>query len=837
MAIEGSSVIIFQFFVATVLPALAAWSLCTLEQRTDLGRLDYWPRQLFYGVCFGLIAIFGTEFGIQTSDAVMNVRDAAPVAAGLLFGGPAGIIAGLIGGVERWFAALWGRGMFTRTACSIATACSGFYAAAARRYLFEGRRPQLQQAGVIGVTAEVLHLLLVFLTNMAEPVRAFRVVRACSIPMISCNAIAVALASFAMARALGHELAIGSDKPPVTRKIQNGLLTVVTACLAVTIAFTAFLQRSISRSQAASTLSLAASDTVADLRQAVRFADELPDRARLAVGARHVGYEGMVAILTGEGSLLATRTDARMASEDTQRLWAAVSSVPEGKLGRVELVENEYFLLWDRASSLRIVALLPVSEAELAGQVAVLLATFMEELVLAALFAGVYLLVRRSVVADVELTNLTLALITAGDLEQRVDVRDSKEFDALSDGINATVESLSDAIAAEAARIDRDLATAKAIQEGALPRTFPPFPEISAFDVYASMTPAREVGGDFYDFFLVGENTLCFLVADVSGKGIPASLFMMAAKTQIANNVAAGMSLAEALQTANWHLCQGNEAGMFVTVWAALLDYQTGELTYVNAGHNPPLLRHGGTWQWLRKRNGLFMGAFDTAKYREATLMLSAGDELFLYTDGVNEAFSATEEQYGEDRLEAFLSSHANLHPHALVDALGDDLARWASGAEQSDDITMMALEFGVAPQATGSITVPATLDHLDDAYDLLHAELADRYCPIGVQHQIDIALEEIFVNVCNYAYEDADKPGEVRVEYVYYADPNSLTVSITDWGVPFDPLAHDDPKTPASAAEARIGGLGILIVKRMCDDVSYVRDGDANVLAFKKVW
>ena len=149
----------------------------------------------------------------------------------------------------------------------------------------------------------------------------------------------------------------------------------------------------------------------------------------------------------------------------------------------------------------------------------------------------------------------------------------------------------------------------------------------------------------------------------------------------------------------------------------------------------------------------------------------------------------------------------------------------------------MMALEFGVAPQATGSLTVPATLDHLDDVYDLLHAELADRYCPIGVQHQIDIALEEIFVNVCSYAYQDAGEPGKVRVEYVYYADPNSLTVSVTDWGVPFDPLAHDDPKVPTSAAEASIGGLGILMVKRLTDDVSYVRDDDANVIAFKKAW
>ena len=118
-----------------------------------------------------------------------------------------------------------------------------------------------------------------------------------------------------------------------------------------------------------------------------------------------------------------------------------------------------------------------------------------------------------------------------------------------------------------------------------------------------------------------------------------------------------------------------------------------------------------------------------------------------------------------------------------------------------------------------------------------MNAELADRYCPIGVQHQIDIALEEIFVNVCSYAYQDAGEPGKVRVEYVYYADPNSLTVSVTDWGVPFDPLAHDDPKVPTSAAEAPIGGLGILMVKRLTDDVSYVRDDDANVIAFKKAW
>lgn len=454
-----------------------------------------------------------------------------------------------------------------------------------------------------------------------------------------------------------------------------------------------------------------------------------------------------------------------------------------------------------------------------------------------AIYRQASILLRDVVVHNIDRTNETLSHITDGMLDERVQVSDPVEFARLSNGINETVGSLKNAIAAEAARIDRDLATAKAIQESALPRTFPPFPEIDAFDVYASMTPAREVGGDFYDLFLVGEDSVCLLVADVSGKGIPASLFMMAAKTEIANNVSVGMDLAVALQTANWHLSQGNEAGMFVTVWAALLNWKTGELTYVNAGHNPPLLCHDGVWQWLRGRGGLFMGAFDTARYRSSTLKLVEGDQLVLYTDGVNEAFNPEGEQYGEDRLEAFLSSHSHLHPHALVDALSTDLRSWANGADQSDDITILALEYGIPPEVSGCITVPAELSRLDDVLAMIHDELGQRHCPITVQHQLDIVIEELFVNVCKYAYEELGTVGECMVEYVYNANPSSLTISITDWGVPFDPLAHADPKLPTSVDDARIGGLGILMVKRMVNDMSYLRDGEANVTVFKKIW
>ena len=306
----------------------------------------------------------------------------------------------------------------------------------------------------------------------------------------------------------------------------------------------------------------------------------------------------------------------------------------------------------------------------------------------------------RSVVATpIDNMNASMAKIMTGDLDELVREVDNVEFASLSAAINSTVDTLKGLIAETEARMKHDLETARAIQESALPRTFPPFPEIDAFDIYASMDPAREVGGDFYDFFLMDDHTLGFLIADVSGKGIPASLFMMAAKAELENYMTSGLELAQAVSQANQTLCANNDAGMFVTVWAATLDFRTGELTYVNAGHNFPLLRRGadGPWEWMRKKCGLFLGTFETAKYRQQTTTLEPGDEPLLYTDGVNEAFDVNEEKYGDDRLEQFVDAHRSMHPTELVRSLRADVSTWAEGAEQSDDVTILALEYKAA--------------------------------------------------------------------------------------------------------------------------------------------
>ena len=300
------------------------------------------------------------------------------------------------------------------------------------------------------------------------------------------------------------------------------------------------------------------------------------------------------------------------------------------------------------------------------------------------------------VVERIEKTNASLDRITSGALDERCEVAGAVEFRALATGINSTVDELNRLIGEAERLMEADLEAARAIQMGSLPRRFPAFPDVDAVDLYASMNAAKEVGGDFYDFFPVDDHTVAFLIADVSGKGIPGALFMMAAKAEIQNYLSTGMGVGKALAAAEAYLCAHNEASMFVTVWAATLDWKTGQLTYVNAGHNFPLIRHGdgGWWEWIENSGNMVMGWFDIDNFREHTLILEPGDELLLYTDGVNEAFNAKGEQYGNDRLETFLNRHNNERPQPLVEDLGAEIAAWEQGAEQSDDITILAVEY-----------------------------------------------------------------------------------------------------------------------------------------------
>ena len=251
------------------------------------------------------------------------------------------------------------------------------------------------------------------------------------------------------------------------------------------------------------------------------------------------------------------------------------------------------------------------------------------------------------------------------------------------------------AVTAEKERISTELNVATQIQADMLPRIFPAFPERKEFDLFASMDPAKEVGGDFYDYFMVDDDHLALVMADVSGKGVPAALFMVIAKTLLKNRVQAGGSPKEILADVNNQLCEGNEAELFVTVWLGILTISTGDLITASAGHEYPAVCHAdGQFSLLHDKHGLPLASMEFSRYRETAVKLEHGDALFIYTDGVTEATSADRELFGEDRMLAALNHHCAESPSQILPGVRREIDAFVGDAPQFDDITMLCLRF-----------------------------------------------------------------------------------------------------------------------------------------------
>ena len=250
-------------------------------------------------------------------------------------------------------------------------------------------------------------------------------------------------------------------------------------------------------------------------------------------------------------------------------------------------------------------------------------------------------------------------------------------------------------ITAEKERIGAELNVATQIQANMLPRIFPPFPERHDFDIYATMDPAKEVGGDFYDFFLIDENHLCLVMADVSGKGVPAALFMVIAKTLIKNHALRGESPSEILYNVNNQLCEGNEAEMFVTVWLGIIDLTTGKGVAANAGHeHPAVCRAGGKYELVIYRHAPAVAAMEGIRFREHEFELHPGDRLYVYTDGVPEATDANEELFGSERMVNALNRDPAADPQTLLRNVREEIDAFVGDAPQFDDITMLGLYY-----------------------------------------------------------------------------------------------------------------------------------------------
>ena len=379
---------------------------------------------------------------------------------------------------------------------------------------------------------------------------------------------------------------------------------------------------------------------------------------------------------------------------------------------------------------------------------------------------------------------------------------------------------------------ENEVSNAKGIQQGLLIKDFPCGEYCS---IASSMDAAKDVGGDFYDCFKVGEDRLAVVMADVSGKGLPASIFMAAAMTLIRSNVRAGGDLAKAMEKANRELVAINSMRYFVTVWIGVIDLRTGGVAYVDAGHNPPYVRKEGTYARLECKPDFVFGRKKKTKYNKQRLSLDVGDGLFLYTDGVTEAMSVDGTLFGDDRLKASLDSAGPSSPEEVLERVKRDVSRFAGGAEQSDDMTLMAVDFvkRFDYEPDKGIRVRADKDGYSAAMSYLRRRMEEGGCPPRTISEMEASCSEVFANIDMHAYADRDSKGDAVVA-VDVLD-SKVKVTFIDWGVPFNPLEHEDPDPVESFRSRKRGGLGIMMVKRICDDMSYVRDGDRNILKLEK--
>lgn len=267
-------------------------------------------------------------------------------------------------------------------------------------------------------------------------------------------------------------------------------------------------------------------------------------------------------------------------------------------------------------------------------------------------------------------------------------------FQVMKSSLKEHIRQLTETTAAKE-RIESELNIAHDIQMGLLPKTFPPFPDRHEFDLFATMHPAKEVGGDFYDFFFVDQTHLCFVIADVSGKGVPAALFMAMSMTLIKATARYGLPPEELLFRVNNELARDNDSCMFVTTFFGILDTESGEMVYANGGHNPPLhLKRDGSVAWLTGSPCLMVGAMEGAPYKRERLLLEPGESLFLYTDGVTEAMNLQEELFSDGRLERDLAGLQGKGIKELVAGIMENIHDFTGGAPQSDDITMMVIQY-----------------------------------------------------------------------------------------------------------------------------------------------
>ena len=800
-----------------LLPAVFAVGIYLLNRKNVFDRVNIHIRQVITGIIFGVIACVLATCGSKTSGELIRLNDSAILCSGLIFGGPAGIIAGVICSLYSYFVLFPTLSEFVRISLIVACVIAALYSAFARRFMFENKMPSWIMGFFAGITMEVIHFNLLFSADVNDFSDILSVLNATTIPAIVSNGIAVAVPILIITIIAGEQVVLNTkSKARISQTVQAWLLGTVLVALVFSSIFTFSLQAMIANMDTESIMA----DTISDVKKDIidasddnllkitesiaaeikasdvtdskelikiaeaynvdeinrankdgiiyattnddyidfdmrqgeqskefmclvdgternyvqrlmplsydssinmkyagvrtsdggfvqvgysesRFYNDIKERITLSAVNRHIGSKGYVVITDNKFAYQSYRTDSDILylsdSSGPSIFGKMIKGADEYTIVKGNILNRDVFGMYTTAEGYYIIGIYPTDEAYFTRNIALYSNAFTEIIIFTLLFVVIYILIRVVVVNNIFKINKSLAQITGGNLDTVVDVRSNEEFSMLSSDINSTVDTLKRYIAEAASRIDAELQYAKDIQASALPQIEPNFVGKDEYELHACMFTAKEVGGDFYDFYYVDDNHLAITIADVSGKGIPAALFMMTSKTMLRNMVESGIPIEEAMTLANERLCENNDANMFVTVWAAIIDLETGLMEFGNAGHNYPVIRKkDGSFEFLKSRPGMVLAGMDGVRYRRNEHQLESGDILFLYTDGVTEATNINNELFGDDRLIDSLNRayKEKITMEEVCTSVKKDVDSFVDEAPQFDDITMLAYKF-----------------------------------------------------------------------------------------------------------------------------------------------
>ena len=927
---------IIRLIISILLPVIASAIIYLLDKKTVFHKIHDRNKQIIIGIVFGLIAISATEQGIPVDGAVLNVRNASPLTAGLIFGWQAGLISGFIGGIERF---LTPTGDFTRIACTLGTIIAGFIGAGIRRFILDNKKTSWFYGFLIGIVTEVIHMLMVFLNNGGDIQRAFRIVEICAIPMILSNGISVMLSilTIILLTNKNNKYFLNQDKKNISQAFQFWLFVCVVLAFTATIFFTNAFQKSMAQAIAEFTLKGNLKDIKKDIKEVANrrlidlsweIARKIPenptstdleklrseynlaevnlinkdgiitqsseikfigfdmtsnnqtkeflvllndkkefvqdkrnkrnetsfglkyvgislDNGFLEIGFsekqyqlqvdedivyiakyRHIGQNGSVIICNSKGKIV---SNSKGNIEQNISIFNTEIKVSPEVCFSTTINEEECLCMYTVFEGYYIITIMPRVEAFFIKKASVYMLAFMEIIVFTILFIAIFILIKKLVVQNIRRINKSLSKIANGDLNITVDVRDNEEFASLSNDINSTVETLKQYIEEAKARFSKDLEIAKQIQHSSLPSVFPPYPNRKDFSIFANMYAAKEVGGDFYDFYLVDENHLAFVIADVSGKGIPGAMFMMTSKTLIKSHIESGLAVNDVFTNVNTQLCENNEAGMFVTAWMGILDLKTGIVKFANAGHNPPLVKHAdGTFEYLKSKANFVLAGMDGIRYKEQEIQLEKGDKIYLYTDGVTEAHNDKNELYGEDRLLKCLNSVKDKSVDDICQKIKEDVELFVGTAEQFDDITMLCVCFNEETKDI-AITVNPTMETVSQIAAFVEEEMEKLEISPKISMKLMIAVDEIYSNIIRYS---GASEATIKIEKT----EKELYFWFIDNGKPYNPLDAEEPDITKSSEDRKIGGLGIFMVRKMLNNVEYKYIDGKNILKLTKV-